>query len=44
LPEPEVLAAEIVDDLEAALGQFKAVEDDLRLRGPMQVPVQLLRV
>jgi type I restriction enzyme M protein len=29
LPEPEVLAAEIVDDLEAALEQFRAIAEDL---------------
>jgi len=30
LPEPDVLVAEIVDDLEAALEQFRAIADDLR--------------
>jgi len=29
LPEPDVLAAEIVDDLEAALEQFRAIAEDL---------------
>jgi type I restriction enzyme M protein len=29
LPEPDVLAAEIVYDLEAALEQFRAIEGDL---------------
>jgi type I restriction enzyme M protein len=29
LPEPDVLAVEIVDDLEAALEQFRAIADDL---------------
>ena len=32
LPEPEVIAAEIVEDLRAALEQFEAVEADLRAR------------
>ena len=31
LPEPDVLAAEIVRDLQAALAQFAAVADDLEL-------------
>lgn len=30
LPEPEVLAQEIVDDLQAALEQFAAVAAELR--------------
>jgi len=30
LPAPEVIAAEIVEDLEAALEQFRAIEDDLK--------------
>jgi type I restriction enzyme M protein len=38
LPEPDVLAAEIVDDLEAALEQFKAVEEDLRLQATRPTP------
>jgi type I restriction enzyme M protein len=29
LPDPDVLAAEIVDDLEAALEQFRAIAEDL---------------
>ena len=29
LPEPDALAAEIVDDLEAALEQFRAIAEDL---------------
>jgi len=29
LPAPDVLAAEIVDDLEAALEQFRAIVEDL---------------
>ncbi len=29
LPDPDVIAAEIVEDLEAALEQFQALEDDL---------------
>ena len=29
LPDPEVLAAEIVDNLEAALEEFRAVYEDL---------------
>ena len=29
LPEPDVLAAEIVEDLEAALAQFRAIAEDL---------------
>ncbi len=29
LPEPDVLAAEIVEDLEAALEQFRAIAEDL---------------
>jgi type I restriction enzyme M protein len=29
LPDPEVLAAEIIEDLEAALEQFKSIYDDL---------------
>ena len=29
LPEPEVLAAEIVEDLQAALEQFAAIAEDL---------------
>ena len=30
LPDPDVIAAEIVEDLEAALQQFAAIADDLR--------------
>ena len=30
LPEPDVIAAEIADDLEAALEQFRAIAEDLR--------------
>jgi len=29
LPDPAVIAAEIVEDLEAALEQFAAIEEDL---------------
>jgi type I restriction enzyme M protein len=29
LPEPDVLAAEIADDLESALEQFRAIAEDL---------------
>ena len=29
LPEPDVLAAEIVEDLQAALEQFSAIAEDL---------------
>jgi len=29
LPDPDILAAEIVDDLEAALEQFRAIAEDL---------------
>jgi type I restriction enzyme M protein len=29
LPEPEVLAAEIVEDLQAALEQFAAIAEDI---------------
>ena len=29
LPEPDVLATEIVDDLESALEQFRAIVEDL---------------
>ena len=29
LPAPEVIAAEIVEDLEAALEQFREIEEDL---------------
>ena len=29
LPAPDVLAAEIVDDLEAALEQFRAIAEDV---------------
>jgi type I restriction enzyme M protein len=29
LPEPDLLAAEIVEDLEAALAQFRAIAEDL---------------
>ena len=29
LPEPDVLAAEIVEDLESALEQFRAIVEDL---------------
>ena len=29
LPDPDVLAAEIVDDLQAALEQFRAIAEDL---------------
>lgn len=32
LPEPEVLAREIVEDLEAALGQFREIAEDLEER------------
>jgi len=30
LPDPEVLAAEIVESIETALEQFKAIYEDLR--------------
>ncbi len=30
LPAPEVIAAEIVEDLQAALQQFAAISDDLK--------------
>jgi type I restriction enzyme M protein len=30
LPDPDVIAAEIVEDLEAALQQFAAIANDLR--------------
>ena len=30
LPAPEVIAQEIVDDLEAALGQFRLIAGDLQ--------------
>ena len=29
LPDPDILAVEIVDDLEAALEQFRAIAEDL---------------
>ena len=29
LPEPDIIAAEIVENLEAALEQFKQIEEDL---------------
>jgi type I restriction enzyme M protein len=32
LPEPDVLAAEIVEDLEAALEQFRTIAEDLGLQ------------
>jgi type I restriction enzyme M protein len=31
LPEPDVLAAEIVQDLQAALAQFAAIVEDLEI-------------
>ena len=34
LPAPEILAAEIVEDLQAALDQFAAIASDLRERSP----------
>jgi type I restriction enzyme M protein len=30
LPDPAIIAAEIVEDLEAALEQFAAIEEDLK--------------
>jgi type I restriction enzyme M protein len=33
LPPPEVIAQEIVDDLEAALEQFRQIAEDLRSSG-----------
>jgi len=30
LPAPEIIAAEIVEDLEAALAEFQAIADSLR--------------
>ncbi len=30
LPAPEIIAREIVDDLEAALEQFREIENDLK--------------
>jgi hypothetical protein len=30
LPAPDVIASEIVDDLEAALEQFRGIENDLK--------------
>jgi len=32
LPAPDVIAQEIVEDLEAALSQFAAIADDLKTR------------
>ena len=31
LPQPDVIAAEIIDDLQAALDQLKELEADLRM-------------
>jgi type I restriction enzyme M protein len=36
LPDPDVIATEIVEDLRAALEQFEAVEADLRLRAAVR--------
>jgi len=36
LPEPDVIATEIVEDLRAALEQFEAVETDLRARAAVR--------
>lgn len=36
LPEPEILAAEIVQDLQAALGQFAAIAEDLEVADEAQ--------
>jgi len=33
LPSPDVLAAEIIEDLEAALSQFSPIAGDLSVRG-----------
>ena len=38
LPDPEVLAAEIVESLETALEQFKAIYEDLGERTPATSP------
>ena len=42
LPPPEVIAQEIVDDLEAALEQFRLIAGDLgdaALVGPGELPI-----
>ena len=36
LPEPEILAAEIVESLETALQEFKAIYEELRERATDQ--------
>ncbi|MEI8167819.1 MAG: hypothetical protein WCG26_15665, partial [Chloroflexales bacterium] len=36
LPEPDVLAAEIVQDLQAALAQFAAIAEDLTILDEVQ--------
>ena len=35
LPDPDVIAEEIVEDLQAALDQFAAISSDLRDRAPV---------
>ncbi len=38
LPEPEALAAEIVDSLETSLQEFKAIYEELSERPPVSPP------
>jgi type I restriction enzyme M protein len=38
LPDPDILAAEIVEDLRAALEQFEAIQADLAV-GPAPLPL-----
>ena len=34
LPDPDIIAAEIVEDLESALGQFRLIAEDLGSEAP----------
>jgi type I restriction enzyme M protein len=40
LPDPDVIAAEIVEDLQAALAQFSEIANDLKRQHEQIVPTQ----
>ncbi len=43
LHEPEILAAEIVENLESALEQFKSIYNDLTIRGSKAKVCKIMR-
>lgn len=44
LPDPAVLAREIVESLETALEQFRGIEDELEEGNDASLPISLLLV